>query len=97
MLSKGSDDDVNRVLEHASFKPKIKYTVGDDYAIMAMVERGLGISILPGLVLGGQQRNIRLVELEEPFYRSLGIAVSSKEELSPAAKRFITYVQNYLK
>lgn len=97
MLSKGSDDDVNRVLEHASFKPKIKYTVGDDYAIMAMVERGLGISILPGLVLSGQQRNIRLVELEEPFYRSLGIAVSSKEELSPAAKRFITYVQNYLK
>jgi DNA-binding transcriptional LysR family regulator len=97
MPSKGSDDDVNRVLERASTKPDIKYTVGDDYAIMAMVEKGLGISILPELVLRGQRRNIRLVELQEPYFRSLGIAVSSMREMSPATKRFLNYVKNYPK
>jgi DNA-binding transcriptional LysR family regulator len=93
MPSKGSDDDINRVLEKASIKPDIKFKVGDDYAIMAMVEKGLGISILPELVLRGQQRNIRIVELEEPSYRSLGIAVNSLKHVSPAVRRFLDYVQ----
>jgi DNA-binding transcriptional LysR family regulator len=96
MPSKGSDDDINRVLEKASIKPDIKFKVGDDYAIMAMVEKGLGISILPELVLRGQQRNIRIVELEEPSYRSLGIAVNSLKHVSPAVRRFLAYVQKHL-
>jgi DNA-binding transcriptional LysR family regulator len=96
MPSKGSDDDINRVLEKASIKPDIKFKVGDDYAIMAMVEKGLGISILPELVLRGQQRNIRIAELEEPSYRSLGIAVNSLKHVSPAVRRFLDYVQKHL-
>lgn len=96
MPSKGSDDDIIRVLEKASIKPDIKFKVGDDYAIMAMVENGLGISILPELVLRGQQRNIRIVEMEEPRYRSLGIAVNSMKHVSPAVRRFLDYVQKHL-
>lgn len=97
MPSKGSDYDVNRVLEKAPTMPDIKYTLGDDYAIMAMVEKGLGISILPELVLRGQRRNIRLIELKEKSFRSLGIAVSSLREVSPATKRFLNYVKSYPK
>ncbi|MGC6588884.1 LysR family transcriptional regulator [Paenibacillus sp. Dod16] len=97
MPSKGSDYDVNRMLEKARIKPDIKYTLGDDYAIMAMVEKGLGISILPELVLRGQRRNIRLIELKEKSFRSLGIAVNSMREISPATKRFLNYVKSYPK
>ncbi|WP_456290094.1 LysR family transcriptional regulator [Paenibacillus sp. AK002] len=97
MPSKGSDYDVNRVLEKAPTQPDIKYTLGDDYAIMAMVEKGLGISILPELVLRGQRRNIRLIELKEKSFRLLGIAVSSLREVSPATKRFLNYVKSYPK
>lgn len=97
MPSQGSDYDVNRMLEKARIKPDIKYTLGDDYAIMAMVEKGLGISILPELVLRGQQRNIRLIELKEKSFRSLGIAVNSMREISPATKRFLNYVKSYPK
>lgn len=97
MPSKGSDYDVNRMLEKARIKPDIKYTLGDDYAIMAMVEKGLGISILPELVLRGQLRNIRLIELNEKSFRSLGIAVNSMREISPATKRFLDYVKSYPK
>ncbi|GIO97049.1 LysR family transcriptional regulator [Paenibacillus lautus] len=97
MPSQGSDYDVNRMLEKARTKPDIKYTLGDDYAIMAMVEKGLGISILPELVLRGQQRNIRLIELKEKSFRSLGIAVNSMREISPATKRFLNYVKSYPK
>ncbi|KOP68660.1 LysR family transcriptional regulator [Bacillus sp. FJAT-18019] len=97
MPTKGSDYDVNRLLEKARTKADIKYTLGDDYAIMAMVEKGLGISILPELVLRGQQRNIRLIELKEKSYRLLGIAISSMREVSPATQRFLNYVKSYPK
>ncbi|MBU5345918.1 LysR family transcriptional regulator [Paenibacillus lautus] len=97
MPSQGSDYDVNRMLEKARIKPDIKYTLSDDYAIMAMVEKGLGISILPELVLRGQRRNIRLIELKEKSFRSLGIGVNSMREISPATKRFLDYVKSYPK
>ncbi|MBU8878474.1 LysR family transcriptional regulator [Bacillus sp. FJAT-29790] len=95
MPRKGSDDDINRVLTNAAIKPDIKFTAGDDYAIMAMVEMGLGISILPELVLRGQQRNIHIKELDKPTFRSLGIAVNSMKNISPANKKFLAYVQNF--
>lgn len=96
MPRKGGDDDINRILEKASIKPDIKFTAGDDYAIMAMVEKGLGISILPELVLRGQQRNLHVIELNEPCYRSLGIAVSAIRHVSPATEKFLHYVQRHI-
>jgi len=36
---------VQRVLEKAGIKPNINFSAGDDYAIIAMVENGLDISI----------------------------------------------------
>ena len=38
-------------MAHNGFLPYIQYRVKDDYTIMALVENGLGISILPNLVL----------------------------------------------
>ncbi|MCL6459735.1 MAG: LysR family transcriptional regulator [Gorillibacterium sp.] len=92
----GSDYDVRRVLDKAQIKPRIKFAAGDDYAIIAMVENGLGISILPELVLQGRDHKVRLLELEDQSYRSLGIAIHAMKYSSPATKRFIQHVQQWL-
>lgn len=92
----GSDYDVRRVLDKAGIKPNIKFSAGDDYAIMAMVEMGLGISILPELVLKRQNHNVTMLELEERSFRSLGIAVNSMKYASPATKKFLKHVQAWL-
>ncbi|MFC6651128.1 LysR family transcriptional regulator [Paenibacillus rhizoplanae] len=92
----GSDYDVQRVLEKAGIKPNIKFSAGDDYAIIAMVEKGLGISILPELVTRFQYERVAMLELEEQSFRSLGIAVSSMKYASPATRRFLQHVQNWL-
>jgi len=94
--SEGSDYDVRRVLDQASIKPNIKFSLGDDYAIIAMVANGLGVSILPELVLQGREHNVRIMELEERSYRSLGIAVQSMKHASPSARRFVQYVKQWL-
>ncbi|GGF68568.1 LysR family transcriptional regulator [Paenibacillus albidus] len=93
----GSDYDVRRVLEKAGIVPNIKFSAGDDYAIMAMVEKGLGMSILPELVLKRQNYNITMLELEERSFRSLGIAVNSIKHASPATRRFLKHVEQWLK
>lgn len=93
----GSDYDARRVLEKAGIHPNIKFTAGDDSAIIAMVENGLGISILPEMVITRQNHNVAMLELEERSFRSLGIAVNSLKYASPATRRFLAHVQAWLK
>lgn len=66
-------------------------TTTDDYAIMAMVENGLGVSILPELVMQHTDRRIVKKELEPIAYRDLGIAVNLGQKPSAAAAAFIRH------
>ena len=47
LLEKGAKAEVSEIFERSNLKPKVHFTTWDDYAIMAMVESGLGISVLP--------------------------------------------------
>ncbi|WP_411343715.1 LysR family transcriptional regulator [Paenibacillus sp. WLX1005] len=96
MPREGSDYDVRRVLEHTGITPNVRFVLGDDYAIIAMVENGLGISILPELVLQGRDHNAGMLELEERSFRSLGLAVQSLSKASPAMRRFLEYVKEWV-
>lgn len=51
-----------------------QFSAGDGYAIIAMVEKGLGSSILPELVTRFQHEHVALLELKERSFRSLGLA-----------------------
>ena len=64
----------------------------EDYAIMAMVESGLGISILPELILRRIPYRIVAKELEVPAFRTIGIAMREQKSLSLAVKRFLQYL-----
>ncbi len=70
-----------------------RFSTWDDYAIMAMVENGLGISILPGLVLDHCPYDIITKSLAEPKMRTIGIATKSGESPSVAVERFIGFVR----
>ena len=59
---------------------------------MAMVESGLGISILPELILKRIPYRIIVKELEIPAYRSIGVALKEKKSASLAVKRFLEYL-----
>ena len=61
----------------------------DDYAIMSMVEKGLGISVLPQRI----PYHILTKELDVPAYRRVGLALRSKKTASLAVKRFLEYLQ----
>lgn len=72
-------------------KPEMSTT--DDYAIMAMVENGLGVSVLPQLVMKHSDRRIVKKELEPRAFRDLGIAVNIGQKPSAAASAFIEHAK----
>jgi DNA-binding transcriptional LysR family regulator len=92
LLEKGAKAEISEIFEKHHISPQIRFTTWDDYAIMSMVEMGLGISILPELILQRIPYQIIAKELEVPAYRSIGIASREHKSLSLAAKRFLDYL-----
>lgn len=85
--------EVTKILEKANVHPKVRFTIWEDYAIMAMVERGLGIGILPELILQRIPYQLEIRPLAEPYYRDIGIAVKDKDRISPATRKFFEYLK----
>ena len=73
-------------------QPDVRFTIWEDSAIMAMVEKGMGVGILPDMILQRIPYKIRIRSLKEPYYRPIGLAMKDKEHLSPAVKKFLEYL-----
>lgn len=93
MLDKGNNSDVSKVFEQNGLSPKIHFTTWDDYAIMSMVESGLGISILPELILRRIPYKLVVKELDIPAHRNIGLAFRSKKTISLAVEKFLEYLK----
>ena len=93
LLEKGAKAEVSEIFERCNLTPQIHFTTWDDYAIMSMVESGLGISILPELILKRVPYRIVAQELDVPAYRKIGIALRNKKNASLAVRRFLDYLQ----
>ena len=69
------------------------FTTWDDYAIMAMVESGLGVSMLTEMILKRTPYKIVAKELDVPAYRETALALRDESTASLAVKKFIGYLQ----
>lgn len=92
LLEKGTKSDISEILDKWKITPNIHFTTWDDYAIMSMVESGLGISILPELILERAPYRVVSKELEVPAYRKICLAMRKKQSASLAVRRFIEYL-----
>ena len=95
-LLKSSDHDARRALEAAGVTPNVRFYTKDDYAVLAMVEQGLGMSIMPELLLKGRKDNLLTLPLVPEAKRIIGIAIASGEKAGPATRRFADYVVRYV-
>ena len=81
LLEKGEKAEVSEIFERNGLCPKVHFTTWDDYAIMSMVENGLGISILPELILKRIPYHIVIKELDVPAYREIALAFREKKTM----------------
>lgn len=96
LMEEGHYSEPMNAFRAAGLEPNIKYTIHDDYAIMTMVEAGLGVSILAELVLRRVDYDIVCLPIEPPVYRTLAIGYKDKGSLPIASKYFIEYLRTHI-
>lgn len=94
LLEKGGKAEIAEIFKRNKITPQVKFTTWDDYAIMSMVEQGLGISILPKLILKRIPYEVAVLPLDKPAYRKIGLAFRSRKLLPAAAKKFLEYLDS---
>ena len=71
--------------------------VDDDNVMVALVEQGLGISVVPGLCVKNSRRKVKILGLKPDVYRNLGLVTASTRSPAPATVKMIVEIKNYVK
>jgi DNA-binding transcriptional LysR family regulator len=82
------------LLERAGFelsktRSPIRYQASDSGTILAMVREGLGITLVPRMMLPKKVEGVVALPLDPPQHLQIGLAVRSQEMASPGAKLFV--------
>ena len=88
-LERGEISEVASLFEAAGIIMQPAFSTWDDYAIMAMVEAGMGLAILPELITRRNAYDIAIVPLDVPANRDIDIAWRSTSALPAAARTFL--------
>lgn len=92
LLEKGARAEIAALFERNGLKPDVRFTTWDDYAVMSMVESGLGVSILPELILKRVPYCIVSKSLDVEAYRQIGFVTRDMKTASIAVQRFMEYL-----
>ncbi|WP_087064177.1 LysR family transcriptional regulator [Intestinibacillus massiliensis] len=96
LLEEGHYSEPLEAFQKLGVSPNIRYTIHDDYAIMTMVEAGLGVSILAELVLHRTNYHLTLRPTIPPIKRTLAIGYRDKDSLPIASKHFIEFLRKHV-
>lgn len=96
-LLETSDRDARTALEKCGVRPEIRYTTKDDYAVIAMIECGLGVSIMPELLLKNCSDGVRCLPLDPPASRTIGLCLPDADRAGPATRRFTESACDWVK
>lgn len=83
------DSETHPIFHQHNITPDILFYMRDAYSIMAMVEAGIGISIIPEMSVKRNPYSILAKELSVPAFRSISIIYRKQPNLSHAAKILI--------
>ena len=73
--------------------PRLEVTASDDGAILSMVAAGLGVSMLSAFSLSGYEKQVKVIPLDQPLSRRLGVAVKSPPPANSAARYFLSFLK----
>jgi len=67
----------------------VRYQASDSATIVAMVREGLGITLLPRMMLPRKLEGVLALPLNPPHYVPIGLAVRERSTASPGAQLFV--------
>ena len=95
MYAENTPGGIRVMLNSRPVKPNTQFVVEDDHAIIAMVEGGLGVSVLSDLVLRRTSFRVVRRSLDPPVKREIALAYPEGRTLSVSTRRFIDYVKSW--
>ena len=88
-LERGEVTELAGLFERNGMDVSAAYTVWDDYAVMAMVEAGLGLGILPSIMTQNRPFNVAVLPLDVPAHRRVVAAWRKNRSLTAATTTFL--------
>ena len=96
MPALGCDDDVTALFAKNGIVPNVQFTTLESFSVMSMVEQGLGMSVMNQLITEKRICDVVKLPLDPPSQITLGIALHSKADISPAVRMFLKYAARML-
>ncbi len=94
-LLEASNHDARRALDAVNMKANVRFRTKDDYAVIAMVRQGLGVSIMPSLLLRGNGENIEIRPIDPPVSRTIALAIAG-DDPGPAPRCFAKFAEKWV-
>ncbi|MFX0109090.1 LysR family transcriptional regulator [Bacillus pumilus] len=95
MPKAGCDLLIKKLLKERGVKPQVLFEIGDNNTLISMVQEGLGVTIIPTLILPPQMSHTKVIRLETSVYREINLAFKSFKVASLSAKRWIEVVKDH--
>ena len=92
MLNELPDTEVDHFLDTLPVRPRVCYETTSDFALLAMVESGLGVSIVHDLILHPKHYRVVRRPLDVTSCRDVGLAVKKDTPPSSITSLFIGHV-----
>ena len=96
MPALGCDDDVTALFAKNGIVPNVQFTTLESFSVMSMVEQGLGMSVMNQLITEKRICDVAKLPIDPPSQITLGIALHSKADISPAVRMFLKYAVRML-
>ncbi|MDP4171111.1 MAG: LysR family transcriptional regulator [Bacillota bacterium] len=95
MPKAGCDVLIKRLFRENNVLPNVIFEIEDNNTIISMVQEGLGITIIPEMVLPKNVPYTKVIPLDTNLYREIGIAIKSFKQSSPSIKKFMEIVKEH--
>lgn len=96
LLEEGALSEPMEAFRNAGLEPDVRLCVHDDYSILSMIESGLGVSILPELVLRKTNYRVTILPLRPILTRKIGLIMKDKNAIPIASKYFIDFLFEHI-
>ena len=96
LLEEGCFSEPLTAFQNRGLEPCIRLRVHDDYSILSMIEAGLGVTILPELVLRKTNYQVAILPIEPMVTRKIGLITKDKNALPLASKYFIDFLFKHI-
>jgi len=92
-----TDAEMRQFLKKYGISTERRCHVIDDQSNIAMVEAGLGISIMPQMLLRNCHAAVKIYPIEPEEYRVVGLAVQRPTAMAPAVEQMFHHIVEYCK